>query len=207
MPERRNRIWITIAAIAIAGIIVGSIAWWSTSNHQETVPPPPYTKIELDRFPISLPILFDDDNLTAQQAKVNGIVHGQTEQSADFFEVYPNYFHYGHEPATFKWYMYVYRFTPISLPVDSYLTLGIIRENKTVTINGSIIDVDIQAQLHLSYYITVCLDHACINQSLVLAFNNASVVDPFGQQITAVHVPKDAIFGYTPNNEAIDFAI
>ncbi|HME55797.1 MAG TPA: hypothetical protein VKM55_26560 [Candidatus Lokiarchaeia archaeon] len=182
-------------------------------NHspQNQSPPPPYTRIQLDRFPISLPVLFKNDTPAAQQTQLNNIAHLQTEQSANFMEVYPDYTHGSHTPATFKWYLYAMRFTPISLPIDSYMMIDYIENASTFIINGSSIVKDVRLDLLLTYYIGIHLDHACINQSLVTAAQNAPLVNQtsqmYGDQIHALLIPKDTVFGFTSNASGLDFAI
>jgi hypothetical protein len=168
--------------------------------------PPPYEKILLNRFPISLEILFKNDTPIEKEAKLNGIRNSCEGGWLPFIDPYPNYFHGYHSPATFKWYLYVNRHTPISFPVDSYL---VITHNSatTKTINGTEVRVDLGASFLLNYYITIELGHVCINRSLVEAWENAPETRIFGESRKNIFIPADSIIGFTHDLAALDFII
>ncbi|HME54052.1 MAG TPA: hypothetical protein VKM55_17630 [Candidatus Lokiarchaeia archaeon] len=214
----KKKFWAGTAAIVIAGVaILGFIVIPQLNNHRENQQPPnqpsppPYTRIQLDNFPISLSVLFRNDTPIVQQAQLNDIALLQTEQDANFMDVYPDYTHAAHTPATFKWGLDVYRFTPISLPIDSYMVIDYIENASTTIINNTSCVDNVRLDLILTYYISIHLDHACVNQSLVTAAQNAPATNQnsslFGLQVHALLIPKNTIFGFTRTTSGLDFAI
>jgi len=163
-----------------------------------------YERITLDRFPISLDDLFIMYNLTLRNLKLDEIGNGT---SGHFIVPYVNYFHPGHYPGTMKWYLYMAKHSPISLPIDSYLIWCLERNNNTEILNGSEVYLDYRISLRVSYYIKIDLDHIRVNKSLIDAFENASELDAFGHNSTAVYIPADTVLGFTPNGSALDYII
>lgn len=180
------------------------------SGGNSNAPPPPYQKILLNRFPVSLDVLFHTNDTTQQNIILNGIRTGRPEASMLFLVPYPNYNHSGHFPATLKWYLYTQAATPVSLPVAGYLEISGDAGKTTRLINGITCVMDITATIHLSYYIRVQLGHVCIDKRLVDAYHGAGPANVFGQQRLAIPVSADEILGSTLPQDvgaALDFII
>jgi hypothetical protein len=177
------------------------------SGGNSNASPPPYQKILLNRFPLSLDVLFRTNDITQQNLILDGIRTGRPEASMLFLVPYPNYNHSGHFPATLKWYLYTQSATPVSLPVAGYLEISGDAGKATQVLNGVNCVMDITATIHLSYYIRIQLGHACIDKRLVDAYHAAGAANIFGKQLKAVPVAADEILGSTLPTGAIDFII
>jgi hypothetical protein len=79
------------------------------------------------------------------------------------------------------------------------------RGNSTETINGTVMKVDLHVVFALTYYVSVILDHVCINQSLFDAWQATSTSRMWGDYGKWVSIPGNATLGYTHNSSALDF--
>ncbi|MFX1257618.1 MAG: hypothetical protein ACFFAN_07160 [Promethearchaeota archaeon] len=172
---------------------------------------PPYEKVLLNSFPISLDILFYMDLPVERAQRLDNIENGQTGGSMPFLVPYPNLFHLDHAPAAAKWYLYVMRETQISIPVDCYLEIPSwydVGSGTTKYIDGTLVQVNLPANFHLNYYIHINLAHIHINRTLVDDFyNNAEEIDSIREETKAIFIPANTIFGFTPDNMAFDLSI
>jgi hypothetical protein len=205
----RKKIIITFAFILLilAGIgITLKILTSSNNNHQNPYTPPPYERVYLSYFPVSLDDLFKTNNPTQQLNQLNAILHGRPEASGLFMEPYPNYFHHGHSPGAMKWYLYVGKHSPIRFSVDTYLTLLDWNPLNYETINGSLIAINVGATFAFSYYQRVALGHVGINVTLKNAYdtNSTNIYDGYTK---GLFIPKDTIIGFTDNSTALDFVM
>jgi hypothetical protein len=168
---------------------------------------PPYEKVVLDHFPISLDFLFRTADPVRHDQILNGIRSGRPESSMLFLVPYPNYHHNGHFPATLKWYLYCGGHTAISLPLPSCLEVQGDSGKAIEVIDGIPCVNDVRATLHLSYYVRVALDHCCLAKSLVDQYHAAGSIDVFGRQRQAVALAADAVFGFSHQSSALDFIV
>jgi hypothetical protein len=179
-----------------------------TTPTKPITPTPAYEKVTLSRFPIALDNLFRTDDPTLQQQFLAAIRNGRPEASMLRPTPYPNYFHMDHYPAALKWYLNANGHTAISLPLKCYLELQTDRGNRTSeTINGLPCYVNLSVMLHISYYISILLDHACIAQSLINQYQSAGKIDVFSESLQAVEVAADTVIGYTHQSYALDFIV
>lgn len=196
-----------IAAIIIISIIgIGGGAMLYFFPGFSLLRKEPYEKIEFTDFPIDLDSLFRVGNVT-QQNEMKQFLNESTGQYYFWIVSYPNYFHDCHYPATFKWYLYAEHNSPMHLSEDSYLTIEYYHEDSMeVNINGSVIVTNIRAQLQISPYISVHLDHVAINKSIIDSISSKAV---FGRRVKAAFIPGNTTFGFAsiaPRN-AVDFRI
>nr|MDO8118029.1 hypothetical protein [Candidatus Sigynarchaeota archaeon] len=210
-----------IAFCAIIGIatatIFGTIYYLQldqlpNDNNPPNIEPPAYEKLYLDRFILDLNALFDLDNLSVYQTRMDAIGNASSSSMAQVIFPYPHYFHSGHYPGVYMWYLQANnRHIPISLPMDSWLVVtgG---QNSTsaynTNINGSTIIIDVHVSLYLNYYIQVHLGHACINKTLLEQWEHASPSLLFNSSlnVTAIYLPANTTFGFT-NTYGVDFQI
>ncbi|MHA1267747.1 MAG: hypothetical protein ACTSRS_21100 [Candidatus Helarchaeota archaeon] len=172
---------------------------------------PPYEKILLDRFPISLEILFQNNSPVEQAQRLDNIRNGGLGGTDFFLTPYPNYFHPYHAPATFKWYLVAKEHIQVTIPVDSYFVIQMMRDNEIKEINGTLMRMDLSVDLHLNFYIKINLDHVCINETIVEEWESVEERFLFGHShfdmhIKYVFIPANTIIGYTSEN-GMDFTI
>lgn len=168
---------------------------------------PVYEKLLMDRFPLSLDALFRTDDAAGREAMLASIRQGRPEATSQFLVPYPNYNHVAHFPATLKWYLYAAGAAPVSLPLAGFLEVSGDAGAATQELNGMTEVMDISATIHLSYYIRVKLQHACIDKTLVDAFHAAAPVDVFGQTRQAIPVAANTVLGSKKPAGALDFII
>jgi hypothetical protein len=194
---------------ALGLIVVSTISACNTLTDEETDAEqrPPYEKVVLDRFPVSLDFLFRTADPARKNQMLSGIRSGRPESSMLFLVPYPNYHHNSHFPATLKWYLYCGGHTAISLPRPSYLEVQGDSGRPIEVIDGVPCVNDVKATLHLSYYIRVALDHCCLAQSLVDQYHAAGRIDVFGKKIQAIALAADAVFGFSHQTSALDFIV
>jgi hypothetical protein len=210
--KKRTKIYLG-AGIMAAIVVVAALAIihpWKGPGVSPGPPayiPPPYQKILMDKFPVSLSALFWYDNLTEQASIMTGVSSGQTEQSNEIFDPYPYYTHESHSPATFKWYLYAHRPLAISFPVNTTMEVVNIRSNLNETINGTIISVNIEVVFYLNYYISITLDHSCLNYSLLNEWQTAPASSFYNMTGQFVPIPANTIIGYTDNVTALDYIV
>ncbi len=197
MPSKKIVIFLIIILI-IASFGTLFLIWLNNGF------PGPYEKVLMDRFPISLDILFRVNNTTEQTMMLDQIIGGSDECGAKFIDPYPNYFHDWHFPATFKWYINVGQHAPFSLPVDCYLEVDRIQNDSTKVINGSEVVVNVGLTLHLSYYIKIVLEHVLVNSSVITQYNQVSQNNVFGELKKALFIPADIVFAFTPTTFSFD---
>ncbi|MHA1265770.1 MAG: hypothetical protein ACTSRS_11110 [Candidatus Helarchaeota archaeon] len=170
--------------------------------------PPPYERVLLNRFPISLDILFKLDLPAQRNAQLDNIRNRDMNWGELFLVPYPFLFHLTHAPGAAKWYLYVGRHTPVSFSIDSYMEIeqdwG---NNSTKIINGTEVQVNLRVNFYVNYYITFNLDHVCINKSLVDAYFMAPEIDVFGVQRQAIFIPANTTFGFSDESTALDFLV
>ncbi|TXT64868.1 MAG: hypothetical protein BAJALOKI1v1_510008 [Promethearchaeota archaeon] len=170
--------------------------------------PPPYERVLLDRFPLSLDDLFLVNEPSAQQQVLNSIGNGSWWAANYFMVPYPFHFHLDHAPGAAKWYLYEDAHLNVSLPVDAYMEITDEDSPEIKTINGSLIQMDLGVNMHISYYITIKLGHICVNKSLVDAYKAAGMVNAFGRNLKAVFIPGNTTIGFTSNEtHALDFLV
>ena len=149
----------SISIILIVGISGLGIGWIMLSYKG------PYKQIKFSEFPVDLNDLFRMDNLT-QQNDMKQLLNESDGQYYFWITPYPQYFHECHYPATFKWYLYTDGVAPMHLTEDSYLEIEYFHDDSTIgIINGSEIQTNIRAKLHITPYISVHLDHVALNKS------------------------------------------
>lgn len=192
-----------LLALGMAIVSISSACKAKTDEEQK----PPYEKVLLDRFPISLDFLFRTADPARHSQILNGIRNGRPESSMLFLVPYPNYHHNSHFPATFKWYLYSGGHTAISLPLPSYLEIRDDAGKPVEVINGIPCLNDVTATLHLSYYIRIVLGHCCLTQSLVDQYHATGSTDVFGRPLQAVAIAADTVFGFTHQTSALDFIV
>jgi hypothetical protein len=164
---------------------------------------PDYEKIQLSRFPISLDVLFRTSQAQDRTQILNGIRVGRPDGAYLFMVPYPFYNHYNHFPGTLKWYLNTGAHTAISLPVQSFLSVRDDAGKPSEVIDGVACLNELAASLYLSHYIRIDLGHVSITQSLVAQFHQAPA-DVFGQELQAVAIPADTVFGFT-SQAGVDF--
>ncbi|HUY00127.1 MAG TPA: hypothetical protein VMV49_11270 [Candidatus Deferrimicrobium sp.] len=165
---------------------------------------PPYEKIVMNRFPISLEKIFRMDNETRRWEMIN---HTRDYiYSGDFFIIpYPNYYHFNHMPAVFKWYITMDERLPISLPMDTYMDFqNYWEESEEIVLNGSEMITQARVHFYLNYYITLEMNHITINKSLADQYAT-SKIKIYGNRY-GIYVPANITIGYTTNN-TIDIRI
>lgn len=193
--------------LAVAVVVVVAAAFTVVIIGPATLPSaiPPYQRSILSRFPVSLDLLFKMDQPTQRNNTLNGIKSGMTEGSVLFVVPYPNYFHSFHSPATLKWYLYAGRPLAVSFPIGTHMNILQDRGNSTETINGTAMRVDLHVVFALTYYVSVILDHVCINQSLFDAWQVASTTLLWEDYGKWVSILGNTTLGYTHNSSALDF--
>ena len=207
--KSKEKIITTIIFIGLIVVGIGitlKILTSSNKNNQNPYTPPPYERIYLSYFPVSLDDLFKTNDPTQQSIQLNAILNGRPEASGLFMETYPNYFHHGHSPGAMKWYLYVGKHSPIRFSVDTYLTLLEWNPSSYEMINGSLIAINVGATFDFSYYQRVALGHVGINVTLKND-HDANSTDFFGGHINGLFIPKGTIIGFTDNSTALDFVM
>ena len=119
-----NKIFFSACRLLALGMIfVSSISGCKAKTDEETDAgqEPPYEKVLLDHFPVSLDFLFRIADPARHNQILNGIRNGRPESSMLFLVPYPNYHHNSHFPATLKWYLYTGGHMAISMPLPRYL--------------------------------------------------------------------------------------
>ncbi len=207
--KSKKKIIITIVFIGILVVGIGiflKILTSSNEKNQNPFAPPPYQRVYLNYFPVSLDDLFKTNDPSQQALQLNAIINGRPEASGLFMETYPNYFHHGHSPGAMKWYLYVGKHSPIRFSQDTYLTLLDWNPSSYETINGSLIAINVKATFALSYYQRIAMDHVGINVTLKNAYDVNST-NIFDGNTKGLFVSKNTIIGYTDSNAALDFVM
>jgi hypothetical protein len=193
---KKSKIFITIALSAIL-IISFFVFLLPNLLDRDRFEPPPYQKILLNRFPISLDVLFWNTSPADQATYLDGMKTWQTELGVLFLTPYPNYFHAYHTPATFKWYFSIANYTTISFPVDTFMRIRSDNANATSVINGTDVRMDLAIDFIASYYITFHIGHVCLNLSLFEAWESAAEIEFFSLKEKAVFIKANTTFGFS----------
>ncbi|MHA1650151.1 MAG: hypothetical protein ACTSYB_08150, partial [Candidatus Helarchaeota archaeon] len=185
---------IIIGVVIGASITSGLLIWLKFEDFRK----PAYERVLLPQFPVSLYHVFWNDSIATQTTILNNIKTKYTEMTSLFIVPYPNLYHLDHLPAAGKWYVYTNRNLSITIPVDSYMEITQDWAGNLVNIiNGTEVQINMRASFRLNYYITLELNHVCINTSLVHVYNNAGTIDVFGEKRKAIFLPANTTIGFS----------